>query len=132
MNTTHCNTPPNGDTEWACQGLSDGWEITLPVGQVLALEQAAGWLVCCQRGQLLLTGAAPVGERQLAPGDSCVLGRGLHILDSTENVRLCVRPPAFEPCWGLSWPLWARRKGAAQLRIRPSSPALAVNMTLCT
>lgn len=132
MNSTHWNTPPCGATAWVCQPLSDGWAIALPAGQVLVLEQAAGWSVCCQWGQLLLTGAAPVGERQLAPGESCVLGRGLHILDSTENVRLCVHPPAFRPCWGLSWPLWTRRMGAAQLRIRPSSPAVAVNMTLCT
>lgn len=97
--------------------------ICLHPAQLLALERVQGWSILCLGGTLLLTGLAPVGERQLNPGQSQILGSGLQLLESRSGAQLCLRPPPISPATG-GWrrlcsmlrpgPNWRIRETAAK------------------
>lgn len=96
--------------------------LELPHGDLLRLEQARGWRLCCHQGTLMLSGLAPMGDVELAPGQSYGLADdGLVLAEAWGHCRLSLLRPAQADS-GRTWRQILREwwhGEAINLRLRP-------------
>ncbi len=77
----------------------DKQRISLEHDQLLRLERVGGWSLCCLEGRLLLSGAPPLGDVELHPGQGCCLAPGVVLVDACKGARLDLCPPETLPWW---------------------------------
>ncbi len=108
----------------------------LTPGQLLPLRRRQGWTLVCARGALLVSGPAPLGDRELGPGESLTLpSRALYLAEAWGDTEIFLLAPApkrrltlgrmFGPWWATLFPrLQANRPKGRELGIGVGPAAL--------